>query len=582
MKFKNSIENRYFFFLLGIGLASLVFWLGCGLFNTKGEPREAVVALSMLQSGDWISPVNNGVDIAYKPPFFHWCIAICSLMQGYVSEFTSRLPSAIAALAMVLVGYKSMLYNKVKPEEAILASMITLTAFEVHRSAMACRVDMMLSALVVISIYMLCRWYLSRRMWVAMAAVLAMSAAALTKGPVGILLPCCVVGLFMLVRGENFFKAFLKCLLFALAACVLPFVWYYMAYQERGEAFLYLVYEENVLRFTGKMAYSSHEAPAIYNVVTLVTGFLPYTLLLLMSLFCVRCSKVKSRFDGKVTDLCRRMWNRVRRMSDQELLSLTAIAFMFVFFCIPKSKRSVYLLPIYPFLSYYIARLVLYFAAARRGLVVVYGKILLVSTVAVPMLMLVAWTGILPENVISGKHASEVASYLSSFSSVSFLMVMLMIGVAIAGAVYFCRKNDENGNPFALCKSLVFLVLVFYMSLDALVLPCVYKVKSDYYVANEIKSIVPEGKIWDYRKDFRPGQRDRMHQFSVNFYIGDRIVPLDLNKPKKGYIIMGDDDIDAFAASYKCYKLKKIKRFNHKSCDDKRILTLYSFVYCKR
>lgn len=578
MKIKDNIENRYFVFLLIVGLASLVLWLGCGLFNTKGEPREAVVALSMLKTGDWISPINNGVDMAYKPPFFHWCIALCSLLQGYVSEFTSRLPSAVAALAMLLVAYRSMLRNKVKPEVAILASMVTLTAFEVHRSAMACRVDMMLSALVVISIYLLNRWYLSRRIWIAPVAVLTMSAAALTKGPVGVLLPCCVTGLFMLVRGENFLKAFLKCLAFALASCALPLVWYYMAYQERGDAFLYLVYEENVLRFTGKMAYSSHEAPAIYNVVTLVTGFLPYTLLLLMSLFGVKYSKADSRMKGKAWDMCRRAWARLRAMSDQNLLSLLAIVFMFVFFCIPKSKRSVYLLPIYPFLSYYIAKLILHLAAVRKRLVIVYGKILLVLAVVLPLVMLVASTGVIPAGIVSGKHAHEIAEYVGSFSSVSILLVILMTGVSISVAAYFNKMKKPGHEPFALCKSVVFLVLSLYMSLDALVLPCVYRVKSDYYVANEIKSIVSSGKIWDYRKDFKPGQRDRMHQFSVNFYLGDRIVPLDLNRPKKGYMIMGDDDKSAFEASYKDYTLTKIRRFAHKSCDDKRILTLYSFV----
>lgn len=64
-------SQRGFIYLLFLGIISVVLFLGFSLFNTKGEPREAVVALSMLQSGDWVSPINNGVDIAYKPPFFH-------------------------------------------------------------------------------------------------------------------------------------------------------------------------------------------------------------------------------------------------------------------------------------------------------------------------------------------------------------------------------------------------------------------------------------------------------------------------------------------------------------------------------
>jgi 4-amino-4-deoxy-L-arabinose transferase-like glycosyltransferase len=75
-------------------------FLGLTDFNTKGEPREAVVALSMLKSGDWILPVNNGMDIPYKPPFFHYCIALVSLLTGSVDEYTSRLPSALALITM--------------------------------------------------------------------------------------------------------------------------------------------------------------------------------------------------------------------------------------------------------------------------------------------------------------------------------------------------------------------------------------------------------------------------------------------------------------------------------------------------
>ena len=43
-------------------------------------------------------------------------------------------------------------------------------------------------------------------------------------------------------------------------------------------------------------------------------------------------------------------------------------------------------------------------------------------------------------------------------------------------------------------------------------------------------------------------------------------------------MIIGDDDYKEFVASFPDYKLKKIKRFNHKSCDDKRFLTLYTFM----
>lgn len=565
-----------FWILVLVGVVSLVVFLGFGLFNTKGEPREAIVALSMLQSGDWICPVNNGVDIAYKPPFFHWCVALCSLVAGHVTEFTSRLPSALATILMVLVGYRSMLKNKVDCRLCLLTGLVTYTAFEVHRAGVNCRVDMMLSSMTVIAIYMFHGWYVSRRKWMIPLIILSMSAAALTKGPVGIVLPCAVLGVYMLVRRENFFRAFGVCLAFALASCVLPLVWYCLAYQERGEAFLYLVYEENILRFTGKMAYSSHEAPAIYNVVTVVAGLLPYTLLLVVYPFTLRW-RLPQNCLAKCKTFIRKMPHRISSMSDQDLLAFLSISIIFLFYCVPKSKRSVYLLPIYPFLAYYIARFILFFSRKNRKAVVIYGNVLAVVVTVIPLMLALVRAGVFSGISFSGKHAAEYAAYMRVFGDIPYAYIVFFLLLALScGFMYrHFAKNGKSG--YILGYSLTGVVVSLYLVLDGLLLPSVYDVKSDYYVANEIRRLVPAGKIWDYRKDFVVGQRDRMHQFSINFYLGDRIVPLDQNRPKTGFLIMGDDDISTFVSSYPEYCVKKIRRFEHRSCDDKRTLTLYTF-----
>ncbi len=98
-------SKTYAWVLVAACMILLFPFLGETLFNTRGEPREAVVALSMLQDGNWVLPINNGVDMAYKPPFFHWLVALVSLVAGGVSEYTSRMPSALALTAMVLAGY---------------------------------------------------------------------------------------------------------------------------------------------------------------------------------------------------------------------------------------------------------------------------------------------------------------------------------------------------------------------------------------------------------------------------------------------------------------------------------------------
>lgn len=582
MEIKQSKAVKYLICLLLLGIVSLILFLGFSLFNTKGEPREAIVALSMLQSGDWVSPINNGVDIAYKPPFFHWCVALCSLIGGGVTEFSSRFPSALATIIMVLVSYLYMLKNKVDARLAFLTGLITLSAFEVHRASMACRVDMVLSALTVMAIYSFHNWYTNKGKWQVLLTILFLSGAFLTKGPIGAILPCMVIGVYMLVRGEGFFSAFFKCIGMVIAATVIPFFWYYAAYQERGESFLYLVYEENVLRFMGKMVYSSHEAPAIYNVLTMITGFLPYTLLILFSLFVVLRGKlhfgsqagVKCNIKAKLNNI----WQGIRKMSDQDLISLLSAVLIFVFYCIPKSKRSVYLLPVYPFAAYYMAKYVLWIADKHRSVAKAYGWLLTVIALLMPVLVGVVMTGVVPHSIFHGKHAEENIQYLVSFESMNIGIAFIALTFVVLVAVYAFVKTSKKKDAHKLCYSLCCLVFSIYLMLDGVILPRVMNVKSDYYVANEIGRLVPKGeKIWDYRSSWKPGERSRMHQFTINFYLGDTVVPLDFHKPQRGYMIMGDDDYAVFSKSYPTYELKKIKRFDHRSCDDKRILTLYSF-----
>ncbi|MDD3063744.1 MAG: dolichyl-phosphate-mannose--protein mannosyltransferase, partial [Massilibacteroides sp.] len=82
-------------------IISILPWIILGDFSTKGEPREAAVAISMLNSGNWILPHVYAQEFAYKPPLAHWLMALFSYPQGYVSEFTSRLPSAIAFCILI-------------------------------------------------------------------------------------------------------------------------------------------------------------------------------------------------------------------------------------------------------------------------------------------------------------------------------------------------------------------------------------------------------------------------------------------------------------------------------------------------
>lgn len=563
-------KDKYVWILAAACFCSLFLFLGESMFNTKGEPREAVVALSMLKEGNWILPVNNGVDMAYKPPLFHWCVAVFSAVAGKVTEYTSRMPSAVALTIMVLAGY--VFYAKRRGRElAFLMALLTLTNFEVHRAGTNCRVDMLLSALMVIALYQLYKWGERRLTGVPWTGMLCLSGAFLTKGPVGVVLPCLVVAVFLWIRGMNFWKIFFRFLAVAVASCILPLVWYVAAWRQGGDEFLQLVLEENVLRFLGKMTYASHENPAYYNVITVLAGYVPYTLLVLISLFCLKYKKIQTNPS--------QWWTRfrayVRGMDDARLFSLLSIVIIFVFYCIPKSKRSVYLLPVYPFIAYFLAEYILYLMRIRPVAVKIFAGVMASLSMLLLAVFVTLRLGIVPETIFSGRHAAENIAFMRALAEVPLgvvptVLVGLMVFTAVACFSMIRRTDFRMGHYAALA-----VVFTIFLSLDGLFIPTVLNVKSDKPVAEHIAKIVPEGRIYSYHLYQVDG--NPLRQFTVNFYLGDRVVPFDAYMPSDGYLVAGPEEAEAFVKENSDYRLEDVFDSGHRSCDDRKILHLYWF-----
>lgn len=349
-------------------------WLGETLFYSKGEPREALVAVSMLQQGDWVLPATCGTDIPYKPPFLAWIVAIFAsvLNGGMVNEFISRLPSALAAIGLVMGTYAWA--RKARGERfALIMSIVLATSVEFYRAATACRVDMVLTACMVGAMYLIFDLFDKKKInWLRyVAIVLLLSGAVLTKGPVGALLPCLAMGIYFLLRGERFFPTLGRLTLLCLVSFLLPALWYYAAWLRGGNDFLSLVWEENIQRLAGTMPYESHVKPFWYNFVTIIVGLLPWTLLCIFAL--VKAGKFRIP--------------HLSKMRPAALLSLTAAIVIVGFYCIPASKRSVYLLPAYPFMAYGIAALAE--SLTRTRINKAYTYVIAVIAVAAPVALLV-------------------------------------------------------------------------------------------------------------------------------------------------------------------------------------------------
>src|SRR5579871_2795420 len=71
----------------------------------RTENLRAIIAAEFLRSGNWLVPTLYGEPLFTKPPGMYAAIALLSWPFGAVSEWTARLPSALAATATVLLFY---------------------------------------------------------------------------------------------------------------------------------------------------------------------------------------------------------------------------------------------------------------------------------------------------------------------------------------------------------------------------------------------------------------------------------------------------------------------------------------------
>lgn len=524
-----SDSSRWEFWLLaGLLIVTFIPFLSETLFTTKGEPREAIVAVSMLNQGNWILPVSFGADMPYKPPMLAWCIALLGWLNGgEVTEFISRLPSALAAIVMTLSFYR-FLSKRVASRVAFASALVTAGAFEVFRSATICRVDMLLTAFIVLAVLALYRQWENNRAgtWLpSVGGALLMSGAVLTKGPVGMLLPCMVIFVFRMMKGGNFWQTSVSLLLSALLSLVLPALWYVAAYAQGGEEFLTLVMEENFGRFTGGMSYSSHEHSVLYNFTSLLSGLAPYTLLLLLSLFW-RPWRGLERGTGN-------LWRRLRGMHSVELLSLLAMVLIFVFYCIPKSKRSVYLLPMYPFMAYFIVLYLHRLVLAAPACVRIYAWIISGLGAVASVALILVVTGVVPPF----GHGST-AIILDAFAAEgSRVMPPLMCYVALSGAVALGAVIVKFPPRGAATGALLY-TLVLYWMVQASALPATMNYKSDRAMAAVISARLSDS---ENVYAFRPGPMDRF--FTLAFYLGDRMHRFDVEHPDRGLLVVSANDL---------------------------------------
>jgi 4-amino-4-deoxy-L-arabinose transferase-like glycosyltransferase len=106
---------------------ALIYLPSLGSIAIKGEEgRRILPAIRMLETGNFIVPEIGSNPYYRKPPLVNWLVAASFKIFGVRNEWTARLPSALAVLA-VAMAFVSVARPSLGPRGSIVAALIWMT-----------------------------------------------------------------------------------------------------------------------------------------------------------------------------------------------------------------------------------------------------------------------------------------------------------------------------------------------------------------------------------------------------------------------------------------------------------------------
>ncbi len=330
-------ENLVF---LGV-LALLILFVGIGLREPwpADEPRFALVAKEMVDTGQWLFPSRGGEFYPDKPPVFMWSIAVFYWLTGSIN-IAFLLPSALCGFITLFAIYDitRRLWDN---QTGMIAGLTLLVSIQFVLQAKTAQIDAMVCCWITLGCYCLLRFLLLNHQWKwYLAAFFFMGLGVITKGvgflPLLMLLPYAVVR-FVSPSNASEINGGWKWLLGPLVMLATIGLWLIpmlIVVEQSGNPALE-AYRDNILFRQTVTRYADswhHIKPFWYYLVAVVPIFwLPVSALIPWLV---------------------KPWKQAVLSGDRRIiLPLFWVILVLIFFSLSPGKRGVYILPALPMLA---------------------------------------------------------------------------------------------------------------------------------------------------------------------------------------------------------------------------------------
>ncbi len=459
--------------VLAILLVCLFSGLGALGLVGPDEPRYAAIAQAMAHTHDWVTPRLWGAPWFEKPVLYYWAAGISTRIFG-VSEFSARLPPALAALLAVLaIAWTALRCYGVRT--ARYALLLLPTSVAMIAFARAASPDMLFAGLLTAAMAIASEMLQRPRPGTALRVAFGffLGAAVLAKGPAAVILAGGATLLWAaLSRQWRAPFRFLHPVIIAVF-CLTALPWYILCALRNPDFLRVFIWQHNFERYLTPVF--EHRQPFWFYIPILCLAVMPWIAML----------------GGALN----RKWNRAHWMDSPGLFILCWAIFPFLFFSFSQSKLPGYILPSVPPLFLLLSRAVERRLATNQRassvLAAATGIIFCISTAFAPFQMM-------QHGRVYNVPAARVIS----------LLLIAIIGGVIVAVMGFWKR------PAAALTTAALLVVLILSYLNVSVLPAADSCISARATAHDAFRLIPSAP------DIAVSELKRDWNYGLNYYFG--------------------------------------------------------------
>lgn len=313
--------DRKYFLLFLLALPLYLTWTFDHSLWNPDETRDAGIAAEMYRTSNFVVPKLNQEAFLEKPPLYYWSCAVIYKLTGRITAGTTRLPSA-------LFGFLGLLFTFLigkhlfDSRTGLFAAGLLATATQYFRMSHFATMDVTLAAMIAGALYFYLR---GSKIGFALFTVLAFY----TKGFLGVALPGVVVTVDLLAQ-KKFKELALTIAIGAAVFAILVSPWLYALWKAGGREYLKVLIVDNNLKRFAANGTDHTESPWYVYFYSFLGDFMPWSLVFLAAAW-------------RVT----KQWNAFWIQPNRRFLARWFLS-IFVLLTLSSSKRSIYLLPLFP------------------------------------------------------------------------------------------------------------------------------------------------------------------------------------------------------------------------------------------